>query len=953
MIERFTKQFKRALSGDLGEYRSIPFWSWNNELDEKSLTDQIEEMKKVGIGGFVIHARTGLKTPYLGEKWFSCVEACLNKAKELKMNVWIYDENGWPSGFVGGKLLKNEAYRARFLEYEESDKFDENALCCYVDGEGGYRRVFGKEEGEKVYHNVYLRISPSATDILNPEVVSAFISETHEKYYSRFSGSFGKELVGFFTDEPQYYRWATPYPSTVRQAFKEQYGEDVYDGLIYLFKDDERGYKFRTRYYGVLSRLYNENYYKRLYDWCEEHGCKLTGHSVEEPHLYSQMWGGAGVMPTYEYEHIPAIDSLTREGEYFLSFRQVASVAAQLGKKFVLTETFGCSGYDVTPTELKHIGEMQYFCGINLMCQHLLPYSVAGQGKHDCPPVFYKQNNWWEEFGAFNEHFTRLGYLVANSVERVDVLIIHPMRSVYLTYIREADGESVKGLEDSFSKLLKTLNDSGVTYHFADETLLAKYGKTEGNRLIIGNFSYDTVIVPQMPSIASSTLRTLSGYKGKLCIINTPEYIDGERAEVGIKGNTTIGEIVGDTAVYLRIKEGDGIMTEREYFYGDKSVRFTFIKNLSLKKPLVCDLGDEKRYAAFDIDDMTFTKTSGEITLEGCGSVILAEEQEEDVGLIKRAQNLASSEDITGKFKVGGMSENLFVSDNAEYSFDGKEYFSKRPLPRIFENLLYERYNGKIYIKHTFSIAEKMPLKLVAEKYDFISATFNGYPVNFKKSQFDIKFVEADVTDCIKEGVNEYIYCLNYTQREEVRFAFFDPLATEALRNCLYYDTYIENVYLKGDFVVGKDGALSRAKNLPEISSEMYKNGYPFFYGELKLKGGYFFDGDGRRSLYPVGRFLVAEITVNGKKKSLVYSPKIDVTDMLEKGENEIEIVVKSSLRNLFGPHHFKSFTETDWVGPDKFTQYRMWKGGVSPNYDEEYNLVPFGVDKIIIEKYK
>ena len=221
----------------------------------------------------------------------------------------------------------------------------------------------------------------------------------------------------------------------------------------------------------------------------------------------------------------------------------------------------------------------------------------------------------------------------------------------------------------------------------------------------------------------------MSGYKGKLCIINTPEYIDGERAEAGIKGNTTIDEIVGDTAVYLRVKEGDGIMTEREYFYGDKSVRFTFIKNLSLKKPLVCDLGNEKRYAAFDIDDMTFTKTSGEITLEGCGSVILAEEQEEDVGLIKRAQNLASSEDITGKFKVGGMSENLFVSDNAEYGFDGKEYFSKRPLPRIFENLLYERYNGKIYIKHTFSITEKMPLKLVAEKYDFISATFNGYPI--------------------------------------------------------------------------------------------------------------------------------------------------------------------------------------------------------------------------------
>ena len=62
-----TADWKQILGGELKEYRSIPFWSWNNYLDEGELCRQIEEMKSAGIGGFIMHARTGLKEEYLGE----------------------------------------------------------------------------------------------------------------------------------------------------------------------------------------------------------------------------------------------------------------------------------------------------------------------------------------------------------------------------------------------------------------------------------------------------------------------------------------------------------------------------------------------------------------------------------------------------------------------------------------------------------------------------------------------------------------------------------------------------------------------------------------------------------------------------------------------------------------------------------------------------------------------
>jgi hypothetical protein len=51
--------FKNA---DLKDYRPIPIWSWNNKLEPEELKRQINDMKNAGIGGFIMHARTGLAT---------------------------------------------------------------------------------------------------------------------------------------------------------------------------------------------------------------------------------------------------------------------------------------------------------------------------------------------------------------------------------------------------------------------------------------------------------------------------------------------------------------------------------------------------------------------------------------------------------------------------------------------------------------------------------------------------------------------------------------------------------------------------------------------------------------------------------------------------------------------------------------------------------------------------
>ena len=86
------------------EYRAAPFWAWNCELNEDQLLRQIEQMKRMGMGGFHMHVRTGMATPYLSDEFMQLIRACTDKAKKEKMRAYLYDEDRWASGAAGRPL---------------------------------------------------------------------------------------------------------------------------------------------------------------------------------------------------------------------------------------------------------------------------------------------------------------------------------------------------------------------------------------------------------------------------------------------------------------------------------------------------------------------------------------------------------------------------------------------------------------------------------------------------------------------------------------------------------------------------------------------------------------------------------------------------------------------------------------------------------------------------------
>ncbi len=85
-------------------YGSAPLWVWNADVDYAIIDSMLQGFKDNAFGGVFIHPRPGLITEYLSEDWFDLCRHTLEKATELDLDVWIYDENSYPSGFAGGHV---------------------------------------------------------------------------------------------------------------------------------------------------------------------------------------------------------------------------------------------------------------------------------------------------------------------------------------------------------------------------------------------------------------------------------------------------------------------------------------------------------------------------------------------------------------------------------------------------------------------------------------------------------------------------------------------------------------------------------------------------------------------------------------------------------------------------------------------------------------------------------
>ncbi|MDD6211194.1 MAG: glycosyl hydrolase [Bacteroidales bacterium] len=529
-------------------HRPNPLWFWNNARVEKTeLESQMTAFRdQCGYGGLsILPFGENFRPEYLSEEYFTLYRAALEKAKELGMTLWLYDEYGFPSGGAG---LINGDGKGRFMEkypYETIKRLDKEEYtvkpgskfqCTVPDGLlmaavamdtltferiDLEKNISGKElswnvpEGKWKVMFFLCREDEGIVDYLDPEAAKHFINLTHDQYYKRFAPYFGNTLVGTFFDEPTLYRAAgrcwTP---KFNEKFRRKYGFSpalYYPALWYNI--GEATEEARNYLYGFRAELYAAGFTKEVNDWSARHNLKATGHQDNEE-IINAVGTSADLMKCFKYLEIPGIDKIGGDRPAELFYKVVSGSAYNWDHSLVMSETYGAMG-DIDWNEIFSIAMDQYAKGINLLIPHAVWYDTVQVTFR--PELSHRHRQYADSLKAFTDYLTRLNILMQNDGRFVaDVAMLYPVNTMQSGHYFDGPYSpyegSVKIPELDYVEVSRLMFDEmGVDFLFLHPEVMEERCKVEKDKIKLQNKTqygdYSVLILPACRTISLDNLK--------------------------------------------------------------------------------------------------------------------------------------------------------------------------------------------------------------------------------------------------------------------------------------------------------------------------------------------------------------------------------------------------------------------------------------------------------------
>lgn len=815
---------------------------------------------------------------------------------------------------------------------------------------------------------------------------------------------FGKEIPGIFTDEPCYLMEGhysvpvLPWSDYLPQFFKELKGYNIEEHLPELFFDIQDYHKVRFDFFDAATRLFLESFTKQYYKWCEQNNLKMTGHFMAEDNLpYQLQWIGAA-MPHYEFMHWPGIDKLGRHVDQLVTVKQVTSVVDQLDKERAFCEVFGCIGQQSSFFHRKWIADWQAALGISFVNHHLSLYSMRGERKRDYPPNFFYQQPWWENERQFGDYIGRLCYAVSQGKREVDILVLHPIASVWSEYspLHKLNNLAIEnGVYDiPFTNLSKALIANKLDFHYGDEIIMEKHAKVENGRLVIGQHSYSTVVVPPTLTLRSSTFRLLNDFAqsagaDRLIFMRPlPDRDDGAKASVklpdGMRRADSVNQVVSILDEYYsdRIQVTDNATGSNAHdiichqrsssqgtwlFFANTDEKREVYATISLPTqtmPVILDLVSGETFhlpAVFRCGRIEF-----KVKFYPAGSLLILLPNAETsakpapdyldsgVQLIAEPTTLQ----LIHNWDVSLLEQNVMPINDVTLYLDGKMVAQSDPVAKVLHQWFYKAPEGTPFkAEYTFEVlnipeGEVFAAIEVAENLDRI--TCNGVevmPLKFRgemgafdpeKSWKDINFTKVPLNGVLVKGINRLV--LEGKKSNNIT----GPGTHSRVEhfNC-HTPTEVEVVYIVGDFTVIDEDKIKFAID-GTIHAPYYGNltasGYPFYAGKAEFKSRVELKAnliEGAKRVYlKVNNVEAAcvELYINGEYCGVKdwHPYTFDVTELLKAGGNEIRLVASTTLFNLMGPNRIAGIKDALFVGPHTFVAF--------DSFTEKYTLLPFGI---------
>ena len=830
--------------------RPVPFWSWNETMDPDEVRRQCRVIRDAGWGGAFLHARSGLRTPYLGEEWFAACEAAIDECRKIGLRVWLYDEEGWPSGVSGCSVpLADEAFRQKVL------------FARPVDATPPPRSVplGSPSHGLQLYSwtaslGSWRFNGACYADLLHAGAMECFLEDAYASYHQRFAADYGTTIAAEFLDEPCAVvhvlvpDGALPYTDAMLEAFAHDHGYNPLPLLHLLFQDGPGAERVRIHYTRTASRLFEENFTARLGAWCEARRIALTGHFMEGD-LYLQQCKGNAIPQNYRHQGIPGIDHLCMQVSEIVTAKQCHAVVNQCAKPRMLCETYGVAGQNMSFADRWWIGVHLLSLGVTLFNPHLALFTIAGGRKRDFPPNLFFQQPWWPANHAVDEPLTRLGHALSKGRPVAEALVLHPQESAAALFrvrtewsspdaLNSSDDiatpeakERIVRLDEDFKAVVGALLGSQRTFDLGDETLLRDMGSVvpavAGGRpvLRVGAMDYPAIVLPSLIGVAASTFGLLQEFRDQggpvLLAGDVPTLVEGMPSEelaafVAGCSRVSVAELPAALASVVpplvrleaEVPLDDVFVQIRVLDDGELLVFFVDRRRTGSLRRAVADFAGGF-LSAHRLDPFRGIEEPGvsaaELNLElHPGSALLFRVSRAIPVSAPRSRVEQGEVHIVpaADWQVERLDANALVLDEATWREAGFADFTLRPVPlvAIQGRLDTLRYRGPLALRYTFRTTGLRPerkVHLVVEYAERYRITFNGTPVapsGLPCYLDDFRLIRIDVTGLVQPGENIVELALQ-------TFVFSDPDAPRE-RQPDRTGTEIEAIYVVGDFHV-------------------------------------------------------------------------------------------------------------------------------------------------------
>jgi alpha-L-rhamnosidase len=967
---------RKLFSDPPRQYSTAPLWVWNDMLTDEEIIGTLRDLAGQQVKQVFVHPRPGLMTPYLSPEWFRLWKVALKEAKRLDMNVWIYDENSYPSGFAGG-LVPEEMpeSRGQGLAIKEQDSVgqpDENFVAAFRRDQSGYKNVSNEAKavaqlpkGKYLVASIqYVGTSPwyggkFYVNLITPGVTQKFLAVTMDAYTREIGDQYGKRVPGVFTDEPHISpAGGLPWADDLPEVFKTRWGYDLIDNLPSLVRPVGDWKQIRHNYVQVLLDLFIDRWSKPYHDYCERHNLQFTGHYWE--HEWPNCLRSPDNMAMYAWHQRPAIDTLMNQYSEDVhaqfgnvrSVKELSSVANQLGKERTLCEAYGAGGWDLRFEDMKRIGDWLYALGVNTLDQHLSYITIRGARKRDHPQSFSYHEPWWKAYHVMAEYFTRLSLIMSQGQQINRILVIEPTTTAWMYQGDASQKEHLNDIGSRFQQMIVSLAKAQVEYDIGSEDIIARHGSTEGPLFKIRQRAYSTVVLPPLTeNLNQRTMDLLTAYAKAggvvLCCGEAPSRVDGRLSDRGAeaaKGSSWKQVEPAQVPQMLLARSKDGFAIEQDkddkgiLFHQRRTLddgEFLLLVNTSIEASSAGSIRSTAQSVEkwdpsnAEISTYPFEKTGTGIQtrfqLAPCGSLVLFLSRKAREPATEPAQT-AKVVPSQGRLEIHPIGDNVLTVDYVDVTAGGQTKknlycyracqfaFQKNGMPRDpWDSGVQFRDES---IKKTFA-----PDSGFEATYRFIIQQQVPKRLCIVIERPDLYTITCNGKP-VSAQKNSWWLDKSFGKIDIAEAAKLgeNTVTIKASPFTVYHE--LESAYVLGTFTLKESdsGFVILGDSEPALKLGSWKEqGYPFYAAGVSYKQKF-------HVAQPTGRYLVetpkwygsvAKIIVNGTPAGYIaYRPwQCDVTDLIKAGDNTVEVIVIGTLKNTLGPFHAGTAVGSAWPG--------------------------------------